>query len=405
MAQGGFVSTWLPLQQEHSAGKEAHFTLLRGDIHRGRMWTDDDGAPGDLLMSPWQELPSGDYTAVLQLFHPGEQVLRVGTLIAEDEGGRRLAERTVSTRGQEHGDWQRELIAFRLAAPTRARIRFHYDGSVPLWTGTLHLTRSGPRPIYIIGHNRNTPEQVERSLEKGANAIEGDFSFRDGKLMVAETPPYPGWLEISEPSVWLSYLQARRNRWAFLYIDCKLDKVPGEDFYRYGRQLGELILAAGIEPRVCLFSIPDLRGRDLYRGVADAGFGGSATGVDGLHQSQPRDAPPDLWAKTAQSFHLPFLGLGRPSIDITTPLALWWAPLRETVVARDTASGFPKKIVYWSLDDKDGMRKVLDLGVDGIIVDHEDRLSLVLEEEPYRQFCRRAAPGDWEPMRAHGIDG
>lgn len=400
----GFVSTWLPLQQEHSTGKEANFTLLRGDIHRGPMWTEHERASGDLLMSPWQQLPAGDYTAVLQLFSPESEKVRVGTLIAEDDGGRRLAEQAVSTRGQDFGDWQRELIAFRLAAPTRARIRFHYDRSVQLWTGTLHLTRSGPRPIYIIGHNRNTPEQVERSLASGANAIEGDFSYRHGKLMVAETPPYPGWLETSEPKSWLSYLQARKSKWAFIYIDCKLDNVPGDDFYRYGRVLGELILGAGIAPHSCLFSVPDLRGRDLFRGVADAGFGESAIGVDGLHQSQPREAPPDLWAQTAQEFRLSFLGLGRPSIDFTTPLPLWWKALRETVVARDMAGGYPKKLIYWSLDDKDGMRKVLDLGVDGIIVDHEDRLAQVLEEQPYRQFCRRAVPSDWEPLKAHGVE-
>jgi hypothetical protein len=404
MAPSGFVSTWLPLQQEHSTGREAHFDLLRGDIHRGPMWTDNDKAPGDLAMSPWQQLPPGDYTAVLQLFSPESSKARVGTLLAENESGQCLAEQAVSPRGQDHGDWQRELIAFRLAAPTRVRVRFRYDGSLPLWTGTLHLTRSGPRPLYIIGHNRNTPEQVERSLEKGANAIEGDFSYREGKLMVAETPPYPGWLEISEPHAWLSYLQARKSRWAFLYIDCKLDKVPGDDFYRYGRELGELVLATGIDPRSCLFNAPDLRGRDLFRGIADAGFGASATGVDGLHKSQPREAPPDLWAKTAQEFRFSFMGLGRPSYDFTTPLALWWSALRETTVARDTASGYPNKIIYWSLDDKDGMRKVLDLGVDGIIVDHEDRLCQVLEEQPYRQFCRRAAPSDWEPLKAHGID-
>lgn len=142
---------------------------------------------------------------------------------------------------------------------------------------------------------------------------------------------------------------------------------------------------------------------DLLRGVADAGFGASARGMDGLHQSQPKDAPPTLWAETAKELQLSFLGLGRPSIDITTPLAHWWAPLRETVVARDAGSGYPAKIVYWSLETQDGMRKVLDLGVDGIIVDHEERLCEVLREEPYRQFCRKAAPGDWEPLQAHGI--
>lgn len=404
MALTGFVSTWLPLQQEHSVGKEANFTLLRGDIHRGPMWTDNDGAAGDLTMSPWQELPAGGYTAVLQFFHPGREGLPVGTLLAENEAGQCLAERAVSTRGQEHGDWQRELIAFRLAAPARVRVRFRYAGSVPLWTGSLHLTRSGPRPIYVIGHNRNTPEQVERSLEKGANAIEGDFSYRHGKLMVAETPPWPGWMETSEADVWLSYLQARKDRWAFLYIDCKPDNVPGDDFYRFGREVGELILAAGIDRRRCLFNVPDPKGRDLFRGVADAGFGGSAMGMDGLHKSQPRDAPPDLWAKTAAELKLSFMGLGRPSFDITTPLALWWPALRETVVARDSGSGYPSMIVYWSLDEKDGMRKVLDLGVDGVIVDHEDRLCEVLQEEPYRQFCRRAELSDWEPLKAHGID-
>jgi hypothetical protein len=405
MAPSGFVSTWLPLQQEHATGKEALFNLLRGDIHRGPMWTDDAEAPGDLLMSPWQELPPGEYTAVMQLFHPGAEGARAGTLLVEDGGGHTLAEAVVSTRGQRHGGWQRELIAFRLAAPTRARIRFRYDGGLPLWTGTLHLTRSGPRPIYVIGHNRNTPEQVDRSLAKGANAIEGDFSYRHGRLMVAETPPYPGWTEISEPSVWLRHLAARMDEVAFIYFDCKPDEVPGNDFYRFGRELAEHILAAGIAPRSCLFSVPDLQGRDLFRGIADGGFAASATGMDGLHKSQPRDASPDLWAQTARELRLRFLGLGRPSVDITTPLPLWWSPLRETVVARDGAGGYPTKIVYWSLDDEEAMRKVLDIGVDGVIVDHEDRLCSVLEEQPYRQFCRKAVPGDWNPEKAHGTEG
>ena len=50
------------------------------------------------------------------------------------------------------------------------------------------------------------------------------------------------------------------------------------------------------------------------------------------------------------------------------------------------------------------MRKVLDLGVDAVIAEHEDRLCEVLLEEPYRYYCRRANPNEWEPFRAFGID-
>lgn len=46
MAGQGFVSTWLPLQQQHEVGAEAVFDPLRGDIDRGPMWTDAHGQPG-----------------------------------------------------------------------------------------------------------------------------------------------------------------------------------------------------------------------------------------------------------------------------------------------------------------------------------------------------------------------
>jgi len=44
------------------------------------------------------------------------------------------------------------------------------------------------------------------------------------------------------------------------------------------------------------------------------------------------------------------------------------------------------------------------VGVDAVIAEREDRLCEVLEEEPYRQFCRRAAPTEWNPFRTHGVD-
>src|SRR5262249_8681929 len=160
----------------------------------------------------------------------------------------------------------------------------------------------------------------------------------------------------------------------------------------------------GIDPRRCLFSVSDPAGKDLFRGVAENGFAEAAFAMDGLHDSQPRHAPPDLWPQTAAEHRLDVIGLGRIPLDVTTPLALWWPATQAAVAARDAGADHPKKVVYWTLDDSDSMRKMLDLGVDGIIAEKEHLLCRVLEEEPYRHFCRRAAPGEWEPRKAHGID-
>jgi len=402
--QSGFASTWLPLQQEHDVGAEAVFDLLRGDVHRGPMWTDSDKKPGNVCLSPWQHLAPGTYTCLLQLWHPHTVGLPLGELLAEDDAGRALGRTLILTRDHHREDWQRELVHFQLPESRRVRIRFRYDQPLSLWTGLMHLTRSGPRPIFVIGHNRNTPHQVDRSLAGGANAIEGDFSYRHGKLMVAEVPPFAGWTETSEPDVWLRHLQARRSEWAFLYFDCKPQHVPHDDFYRFGEELADHVGAAGIEPRRCLFSITDARSVDLFRGVAEHGFADAAFAMDGLHGSQPRDAPVDLWARTALDHRLPVVGLGRIPIDITTPLRLWWPATQATIAARDGGADYPKKVIYWTLGQRDSMRKMLDLGIDGIIVEHEQQLCQVLEEEPHCRFCHRASPENWEPRKAHGVD-
>jgi hypothetical protein len=392
------------LQQEHEVGSQAVFDLLRGDEHRGPMWTDSNKQQGNLIMSPWQILPPGTYTCLLQLWHPHAVGLPVGTLIAEDEKGEMLGSTPIFTRDHEFGDWQRDLVRFQLEESNRVRVRFAYEQPLSIWTGAMHLTRLGPRPIYVIGHNRNTPQQVHQSLSDGANALEGDFSYRNGKLMVAEVPPFPGWAETSRPADWLEYVQARREEWAFLYFDCKPNHVPDGNFYQFGLELAGYVRAAGIDPRRCMFSVSDPGSADLFRGLATNGFAEATFGMDGLHNSQPRGAPVELWAKVASEYKLPFIGLGRIPWDITTPLPDWWPPTQNIVTARDAGAEYPKKVVYWTLGKKDSMRKVLDLGVDGIIAEHENALCQVLLEEPYKAFCRKATPNEWEPLKAHGID-
>src|SRR5579884_4170880 len=103
MALQGFKSAFLPLSQGHAIGRQALFDVLRGDEHRGSMWTEDGGAAGDLLFSPWQPLSAGDYTAVLQIWHHGEGPVQVGSLIAEPDAGSILAQMPIVTRSIEFG--------------------------------------------------------------------------------------------------------------------------------------------------------------------------------------------------------------------------------------------------------------------------------------------------------------
>ena len=61
--------------------------------------------------------------------------------------------------------------------------------------------------------------------------------------------------------------------------------------------------------------------------------------------------------------------------------------------ARDRG-GSVAKAYYWTLSAKSAIRKMLDLGVDGIVVNDPQALREVLAEEPYRGLCRLATPAD-----------
>src|SRR5262249_10382109 len=240
--------------------------------------------------------------------------------------------------------------------------RFRYDGAASIWTGAMHLVRGGRRPVYVIGHNRNTPAQVDKSLQLGANAIEVDFSYRDGKIMAAEVPPLPGWTEISPAADWLRHAQSLKDKWAFLYVDCKLHQIPDGNFYRFGQALAALFRDAGVDPTRCMFSVPDPSGKDIHRGLKDSGFGGSSYGMDGIDDNNPAHAKPGDWAAAAAQHQLQFIGMGRVSLEIQKPLLLWWESVQATVAARDAGNPYPKKVVFWSLVEKAEMRKLLDLG-------------------------------------------
>jgi hypothetical protein len=113
----------------------------------------------------------------------------------------------------------------------------------------------------------------------------------------------------------------------------------------------------------------------------------------------PTGTDPMLWANTAESFHVSFLGMG-VSPDLRVDVAPWFGPLSGALNARDHGSSI-KKVYFWTVNAPGEMRRLLDMGLDGMIVDDGAALEGVLAEEPYRTLYRKATVSDSQ-FQAHG---
>jgi len=78
---------------------------------------------------------------------------------------------------------------------------------------------------------------------------------------------------------------------------------------------------------------------------------------------------------------------------IISTVAEWLEPVSYTTNLRDRDQVL-KKVYYWTLNSEDSMRKMLDLNVDGIIVNTPSTLIAVLGSEPYAQMYRLATIND-----------
>lgn len=386
------ITLWLPEHQLHPIGRMAKQNLLRGDVARGPMWT-KDGEIGNLAVSSDEELEAGSWTGLVQVWHAQKVGEKLGEFVAEKEDGTVLHRQDVVAEPIGLGGWQRAVVRFGLATPTKVRLRLKVTTEERVWSGLMRL-QQGLRPIYLVGHNKNTPDQLNASMKNGANAMEVDVGHRNGTMLAAESIPLPGWMQTSPLPEWFASAKKHFDQMAFIYFDCKMDHVPNNDFRAFGKALGEAVKEAGIAPERCLFAVGDPNGAALFAGLSEAGFGESCKGMDGLHTGDPSSVAPTYWAHVAKEQHLQSIGTGRSNLEFYKLLSDWWAPIRETVLARDNGRA-PRYIIHWTLQERENMRKILDLGVDGIITDQEDVLRDIFMEEPYKHLCRAATVADW----------
>jgi hypothetical protein len=136
---------------------------------------------------------------------------------------------------------------------------------------------------------------------------------------------------------------------------------------------------------------------EVFAGVREAGFdaGRDVNMIDNTAYELD-----DLWIDEAEAAGVTMLGIGTDCFVPWDLLRSWLGPMRAVVNGRDCDARV-RKAYYWTLGSAAAMRKMLDLQVDGIIVNDPRTLARVLSEEPYREIYRLAQPGESQ-FQVHG---
>lgn len=392
------ITTWLPHQQEHGLGRQG-----AADLYRGDSWTTTSGDSEGYMVVCWEvKLEPGEYAVLFQIYHKESEGRDIGTIEVFTSSASTVASKLIKTRYFESQDWQREVLTFRIDEPVTVTLALYWNGKVPLWTGAVDLTCLPRRPFYNIAHMCNTSDYVQEAITKGANAIECDITVKDNDGVLSFevyhgfAPPYPIRSMASTPlEEYLQFMNEVSDDLALIIFDCK--KNEAVDYRRYGRELCNIIKRY-LAPERCVMSIPEVEMVPFFKGMDNASF---SAGKDiSMVSTSPASEDPCLWLNVAEREEVTFLGMGIDAYAPFSPLRNWLAPFQCATSSRDR-NHLVKKVYYWTLNAAVSMRKMLDYGVDGIIVNEPETLWRVLREEPYRTVYRLATPYDSQFM-VHG---
>jgi Glycerophosphoryl diester phosphodiesterase family len=241
------------------------------------------------------------------------------------------------------------------------------------------------KTLYSIAHRCNTPEAVRSALREGANAVECDVNYYDGRFFVQHDPG-PGGADVND------FLQkirkvadAVKERFALIIFDLK-ETISGPRLKQV-HSLVRSLLPNGTGIKV-IYSVSSLSRGSIFKGI--------------LQELDPQEAlsidESDYPLKVQHFFE--GLDIGRSCYGNGITAALpeeFGGPIRESVrkaVLLKLRRHIIKFVYIWTIDLKSSMRGYLDLGVDGIMTNHADGLSEVLREKKYRSAFRLATQSD-----------
>lgn len=270
------------------------------------------------------------------------------------------------------------------------------------------------RPIYNIAHMVNSKEQVSEFMNEGANAIEFDVQFYENgtAYRTYHGIPCDCFRICTKRAEIKDYLDHIRNltspggkyhgKLLLLMLDLKSSDVPAENKLSAGadiasKLLDHLWINVSFSEAVNIFlSIGHVTDKDVLRGAVQAIQQRddkylARIGFDVGLGDRLQDIR-DMYRELNISRHR-WLGDG----DTNCYSFLLSTKRLEAAIAdrkANNATSFVDKVYFWTTDSRRRIRKVLRLGVDGIITNRPKYLSSIIKEEEFKKTMRLASAQD-----------
>ncbi|KAI1296669.1 Dermonecrotic toxin LspiSicTox-betaIE1ii [Halotydeus destructor] len=275
---------------------------------------------------------------------------------------------------------------------------------------TIALAEDLRRPFYNIAHMVNSIDQIDRYLRLGANAIETDITFADNGQAVSTFHGFPcdclrncnkkedindfllhlaslinPGSEKFEPGLALIVLDIKSKK-----LDKKALKTAAIDMVQ---RLSSTILKEPTKFKI-IFSMEEARAviflEQLYIELAskemwrqwdqigyDIGVFNQINEIDDIFKTYP------------------FLTQAWQSVGITNCLSYSKSDIKiNQALAYRNDGKFPRKVYAWTYDIPHDQRRLIRLGVDGMITNRPDILTSVLTSKEFAGTIRLATLAD-----------
>ena len=252
-----------------------------------------------------------------------------------------------------------------------------------------------PRPFYAVGHNPNSIPQVLQALAAGANALEPDINVyqdRPTEFCVADAPllePHQGAGDSAPPLdgflTELHDIALRNPQLALVVFDCK-PRVATPELGAALLQKVRTLLTHDTQLNVIL-SVASLAEAAIFD-VIQTQLGPR----EGAMVDQENDPVAVSNRFTAAGIVNQSFGNG---ISVANSvLGPHVRPSMEQACWLRAATGQPRFIYVWTVEDHALMREYLRIGVDGIITGHPADLRAIMQEAEFQPLVRYATRAD-----------